>query len=63
MIDATLLEVTASAVSEICPAIETWETGNRWLEEERRSAAKVRQAADEGNQRENGQEGRGGGVT
>lgn len=28
-------EVTASAVSEICPAIETWETGNRWLEEER----------------------------
>lgn len=29
------LEVTASAVNEIFPAIETWETGNRWLEQER----------------------------
>lgn len=29
-------EVTASAVSEICVPIETWETGNRWLTEEER---------------------------
>lgn len=29
-------EVTASTVNEICPAIETWETGNRWLSKGKR---------------------------
>lgn len=31
-----VMKVTASTENEICPAIETWETGNRWLSKGKR---------------------------
>lgn len=47
-------------MNEICPAIETWETGNRWLEEERSSAAKqqMRETRDKNGQEAKGAESR-----
>lgn len=32
-----VMKVTASTENEICPAIETWETGNRWLSKGKRA--------------------------